>query len=114
VALGLRANGSALTTVPLLAEVTASGGSLAHVASGGGWQTTFTLVNTGTSSAQVQLSFFDNHGNPLLLPLTLVQPNTAVTTGSNTGPSVVGRRNSTTGNVGGFAIFRYTQQAKKP
>jgi hypothetical protein len=80
-ALGLRANGSALTTLPLLADVTASGGSMAQVASGGGWQTTFTLVNTGSSSAQAQLSFFDDNGNALSLPLTFVQSGTANASG---------------------------------
>ena len=126
-ALGLRANGSALTTLPVLARVTAGGGSMAHVASGGGWQTTFTLVNTGTTPAQVQLSFYDNSGNTQSLPLTFVQQsNTAstastvsqtiapgatlviLTQGSNAGASVVGSAQlTTTGNLGGFAIFRY-------
>ena len=125
-ALGLRANGSALTTLPVLANVTAGGGSMAQVASGGGWQTTFTLVNTGTSAAQAQLNFFDNNGNALSLPVTLVQSGNVITAttitqqiaagaalvvlsqGSNTGPAVVGSAQLTTdGNVGGFAIFRY-------
>jgi hypothetical protein len=124
-ALGLRANGSALTTLPVLANVTA-GGSMAQVASGGGWQTTFTLVNTGTSSAQAQLGFFDNDGNALSLPLTFVQSGTATTAstitqtiiaggtlvvltqGNNTGASLVGSAQLTaTGNVSGFAIYRY-------
>ena len=78
-ALGLRTNGSAVTTLPVLANVTAGGGSMAQVASGGGWQTTFTLVNTGTSSAQVELSFFDNNGIALSLPLTFVQSGAAMT-----------------------------------
>jgi hypothetical protein len=115
-ALGVRANGSALTTLPMLADVTASGGSMAQVASGGGWQTTFTLVNTGTSPAQAQLSFLDNNGNALSLPLTLVQSGTiaagatlvVLAQGSNTGPAVVASAQLTTeGNIGGFAIFRY-------
>jgi hypothetical protein len=125
-ALGLRANGSALTTLPVLANVTAGGGSMAHVASGGGWQTTFTLVNTGTSSAQVQLNFFDNNGVALSLPLTFVQSGATtngsivskiiaggatlviLTQGSNAGASVVGSAQlTTTGSVSGFAIFRY-------
>ena len=125
-ALGLRANGSALTTLPVLANVTAGGGSMAQVASGGGWQTTFTLVNTGTSSAQVQLSFFDNNGIALSLPLTFLQSGKIMTAatlsqmidagatlviltqGSNAGTSVVGSAQlTTTGTVSGFAIFRY-------
>jgi len=125
-ALGLRANGNALTTLPVLAQVTSAGGSLAQVASGGGWKTTFTLVNTGTSPAQVQLSFFDDNGNALSLPLTLVQSGAVMnastlsqtigsgavlvilTQGNNAAPSMVGSAQlTTTGNVGGFAIFRY-------
>jgi hypothetical protein len=121
--LGLRANGGALTSVPALADVTIGGGSIAQVASGGGWQTTFTLVNTGTSSSQAQLRFFDNNGNPLALPLILVQSGTAMTTstisqtiaagatlliltqGSN---ALVGSAQLTTpGSVSCFAIFRY-------
>ena len=125
-ALGLRANGRALTTLPLLTSAATGNGSMAQVASGGGWQTTFTLVNTGLSSAEAQLSFFDNNGNPLALPLTFVQSGAATTAtgisqtiaagatlvilteGSNAGASVVGSAQlTTTGNISGFAIFRY-------
>jgi len=124
--LGLRANGSALTTIPVLANVTAGGGSMAQVASGGGWQTTFTLVNTGTAPANAQLNFFDNNGNPLSLPFTFLQSGKAITSasvsqtiaagatlvvltqGSNAGASVVGSAQLiTAGDVSGFAIFRY-------
>jgi len=96
------------------------------VASGGGWQTTFTLINTGMSSAQAQLSFFDDNGSALSLPLTFLQSGTTTTAstltqtiaagaslvvltqGNDTGASVVGSAQlTTTGNVGGFAIFRY-------
>ena len=124
--LGLRANGSAVTTIPLLANVTAGGGSMAQVASGSGWQTTFTLVNTGTAPAEAQLNFFDNNGNPLSLPLTFLQTGTVITSasisqtiaagatlvvltqGSNGGVSVVGSAQlSTAGDISGFAVFRY-------
>ena len=71
--LGLRFTppNNALTTIPALANVGTGGGSIAHLASGGdGWQTTFVLVNTGTSAAQATLSFFnDQTGAPLSLPL---------------------------------------------
>ena len=50
-----------------------TGGVMAHIAAGGGWQTTFTLINSGASSSQVQLSFYDDNGNALSLPLTYVQ-----------------------------------------
>ena len=50
--LGLRANGSALTTLPVFASVGAGGGSMAQVVCGGGWQTTFVLVNSGSTGRQ--------------------------------------------------------------
>ena len=54
-----------LTTIPALANVGTSGGSIAHIATGNGWQTTFVLVNTGTIAAQANLSFFADGGAPL-------------------------------------------------
>jgi hypothetical protein len=63
-----------------LGDVAPPSGSMAHVASGGGWQTTFTLANTGTASAQAKLSFFDNNGNPLALPLTFEDSGAKTTT----------------------------------
>ncbi len=123
--LGLRANAAALTTLPLLANVSGGGGSMAQVASGGGWKTTFTFVNTGTGAAQITLDFSDNSGAALSLPLGFPQtaanvtassvtkslaPNTSViveTQGLNSQAVVVGSaRLTTSGNVGGFAIFR--------
>ena len=58
--LGIRSTppNHALTTIPALANVGTGGGSIAHIASGNGWQTTFVLVNTGTSAAQIHLKFF--------------------------------------------------------
>ncbi len=47
-----------LTTIPALANVGTSGGSIAHIATGNGWQTTFVLVNTGSVAANVNLNFF--------------------------------------------------------
>ncbi len=49
---------NALTSIPALANAGTSGGSFAHLASGGdGWQTTFVLVNAGNSAAQATLRF---------------------------------------------------------
>ena len=100
-------------------------GSMAQLASGGGWDTTFTLANAGVASAQVHLSFFDNNGGALSLPLTFLQSG-AITTAStvsqtiasgatlviltqgNNAVTLVGSAQLTTdGNVGGFAIFHY-------
>ena len=131
--LGLRFTppNNALTTIPALANVGTGGGSIAHLASGGdGWQTTFVLVNTGTSEAQTTLSFFaDQTGLPLPLPLSFPQSGTAniypassVTQNLAAGATLViessgapqlltgSAQLSTTGNVSGFVIFRHNNQ----
>ena len=64
---------NALTTIPALANVGTNGGSIAHIATGNGWQTTFVLVNTGTSAASLQLNFFADNGSPLALPIGFPQ-----------------------------------------
>jgi hypothetical protein len=134
--LGLRAHGPALTTVPVLAEVSANGGSIAHVTYNGGWQTAFTLVNTGSSATQATMSFFDDDGKPLAMSLRFpqtgaVSTSTTVTKTLDAGASLLMEANgqdsvraisgsaqlTTTGNVSGFAIFRYNpsqQEAAAP
>ena len=123
-----------LTTIPALANVGTTGGLMAHLAWGGGWETTFVLVNTGTSAAQAQLSLFDDYGNPLLLPLTfpqvsgspsLVASSISQSVGANaslwvqsagalTDPLLTGSAQlTTTGNIGGFAIFRYNPNGQE-
>ena len=113
------------------APPTTVSGSIAHIASGGGWQSTLTFVNTGNASAQVQLSFFDDNGNALSLPFTVVpsSSNTTATTltqtiaagaslqvvtqsGSTT--ALVGSAHlSTTGSINGFTIFRYNPSGQE-
>jgi sugar lactone lactonase YvrE len=103
-------------------------GSMAQLASGGAWTTTITLVNTGSAPAQMRLNFFDNNGNPLLLPLTFPQtPNAArpllaatldrtlnagaelviQSSGPLNQPTLVGWAQllMSTGSIGGFAVF---------
>jgi hypothetical protein len=47
---------------------------MAQVASGGGWKTTYTLVNTSlTNPAAFRLNLFDDNGNPLTVPLNFPQ-----------------------------------------
>src|SRR5258706_6638428 len=41
-------------------------GSLAHIASAGGWDTSLTLVNLGTATGEARLSFYGNDGNSWL------------------------------------------------
>ena len=130
--LGLRFSppNSALTTIPALANVGTGGGSIAHLASGGdGWQTTFVLVNTGTSAAQATLSFFDDQtGSPLSLPLSFPQsgaPTLApsvtqmlaagatlvIVSGGVTPQLLTGSAQlTTTGHISGFVIFRHNNQ----
>ncbi len=130
--LGLRFTppNNALTTIPALANVGTSGGSFAHLASGGdGWQTTFVLVNTGTSSAQATLSFFsDTTGDALALPLSFPQGNITATTtpaftqtlppgatllvvSSGSPQLLIGSAQlSTNGQVSGFVIYRHNNQ----
>ena len=62
--LGLRAKGAAVTTLPVLANVGTGGGTLAHIASGGGWQTLITLVNTGSKFRPGPVEFFRRAGKP--------------------------------------------------
>jgi hypothetical protein len=130
--LGLRVNSGALTTVPVLANVAAGGGTFAHIASGGGWQTTLTLVNAGTSPANVTLDFFDGNGKALALPLTF--PQTAATStastltqtmaagatliinteGPATGSALTGSAQlATSGQVSGSAVFRYNPSGQE-
>jgi len=134
--LGLRANGPALTTLPVLADVGTSGGSITHVAYNGGWTSVFYIVNTGNASAQFTLSFFDENGIALSVPLLLPQSSTTMTssgitrtlapgetlvvdTNQQDSPiSVVGSATlTTTGNISGFEIFRwntFNQEASVP
>jgi hypothetical protein len=123
-----------LTTIPALANVGTNGGSIAHIATGNGWQTTFVLVNTGSAAAQVNLNFFaDVTGAPLVLPLSFPQIGTASTASSvsrslaagasllvqsaaplsNPAPTTGSAQLTTNGNVGGFVIFRYNPNGQE-
>ena len=79
--LGLRFNGGALTTIPVQASSTPGGGSLAHVVSGGSWQTTITLVNLGATPAEAHLEFYADSGAALPLEFACL-PSGTVTTNS--------------------------------
>jgi hypothetical protein len=120
---------NALTTIPPLANVVPGSGSIAHLASGNGWKTTFVLVNTGSSAAPVQLNFFADNGSPLALPVGFPQTASGTTSVvssvsqtlaagasllveadaplSDPAPTVGSAQLTSSGNVGGFAIFRY-------
>ncbi len=125
-----------LTTIPALANVGTTGGSIAHIATGNGWQTTFVLVNTGTTTAQVNLNFFaDATGAPLSLPLSFPLVSSSTTTVTSTvsqslaagatllvqstapatdpAPTTGSAQLTTSGNVGGFVIFRYNPNGQE-
>jgi len=131
-ALGIRATpGNAITTVPALATTgEISGGSMAQLASGGLWNTSITLVNTGAAAAQVSVNFYDDNGNALVLPLifpqtssTTAQPLSTINQTINGEAQLVietagtpSQANQegwaqlvvTGGNVGGSAVFAFT------
>jgi hypothetical protein len=116
-----------ITTVPALANVGTGGGLFPFLAAGGdGWQTTFVLVNTGTSAAPATLSFLAPNGNTLALPVSFPQSGSGVTTLTSsvtrtlaagetvtiqsTGSATLltgSAQLSTAGNISGFAIFRF-------
>ena len=126
---------NALTTIPALASVGTNGGSIAHIATGNGWQTTFVLVNTGTTAASVYLNFFaDATGTPLTLPISFPQQGNTVTNAasvtqtlaagasllvlsdapaSNPMPTTGSAQLTTNGNVSGFVIFRYNPNGQE-
>jgi hypothetical protein len=125
-----------LTTIPALANVGTTGGSIAHIATGNGWQTTFVLVNTGTTAAQVNLNFYaDVTGAPLALPLSFPLVSSGTTTVNSTvsqslaagatllvqsaaplsdpAPTIGSAQLTTNGHVGGFVIFRYNPNGQE-
>jgi hypothetical protein len=70
----LTASGAANSpvTVPVTLNVTAAAqlsqiGGFAHIATGGGWDTTITLINLNASPAVARLRFWDNSGAALAL-----------------------------------------------
>lgn len=130
--LGLRANGTAVTSLPLMANVGTGGGTFAHVATGGGWQTTFTVVNDGATSTKITLKFLDDNGAPLALPLGFPQSGASATESTVTQTLAAGATLIITtqtadsaaaitgsaqllssGNVSGFAIFRFTSAGQE-
>ena len=86
--LGIRSNGNSFTTIPVNPPAGAVHGSMAHIVSGGGWRTVFYVVNAGSQTSNVTLSFFDDSGNPLALPLTFLE--TGVTSTAATVTQAVG------------------------
>ncbi len=124
-----------LTTIPALANVGVTGGSIAHLTTGNGWQTTFVLVNTGAAAATAHLKFFADTGSPLSLPLSFPQVAGGTTSVSTTvdrllpagatlivqsaapladpAPTIGSAQLTADGNIGGFVIFRYNPNGQE-
>jgi hypothetical protein len=77
--LGIRSNGNSFTTIPVTTSAGASSGSMAHIVSGGGWRTVFYVANTTGKTSTVTLSFFDDAGVRLRLPLTFLKTGETLT-----------------------------------
>ena len=103
-------------------------GVIAQVASGGGWDTTFYVVNTSASINSAQLTFRGDGGGPLNLPFTWTQQGISQSASSantltftlNPNSTIVLHTGSTggllqgwadvfsTGGISPFAIFKQT------
>ncbi len=116
--LGIRANGKAFTSIDALSGLTTATKTIPHIANGGGWKTTFLIVNTSAQAAQYTLRFWDENGNALTLPLgsdgtvpsvagTLQAGGIRIIETTNIGSLVTGWAELTglTGAIGGTAIF---------
>ena len=57
-------------------------GSFAQIASGGGWSTTMTLANPSTAAVNAQINLYDDNGNGLVLPLSVLKLGTSTTVSS--------------------------------
>jgi virginiamycin B lyase len=103
-------------------------GVFSHIAAGGGWTTVVTVVNTSSAAVPVTVAFHNEDGTAMSLPFTTtsqgisqtstssvtatINPNATmlITTGSLPSTAVGWADVTSTGSVGGFAIFRQTQQ----
>ena len=114
-----------LTTLPVLSNLDKPGGSISDLTYGGGFTSTFYLVNTGTAPASFTLSFFDQTGKPVNVPLSLPQTGATQSTAALTQPLAAGQmlevatqasaaalanvsgsaQLTTTGSISGFEIF---------
>jgi hypothetical protein len=116
--LGIRANGKAFTSIDALAGVTNATKTIPHIANGGGWKTTFLIVNTSAQAANFTLKFWHDDGTALTLALgadgtvatitgTLPPGELRLIQTTDTGPLVTGwaELSGLTGAIGGTAIF---------
>jgi virginiamycin B lyase len=115
-------------------EVPSRTGVLSHVAAGGGWDTTVTLVNPSSAPVPTRLAFYGDDGTALSLPLTVSNGGDSETvtgaildqvigpyatllvdTGAQLASTVTGWADVTsTAALGGYAIFRQTPRTGAP
>src|ERR1017187_3197674 len=69
VGLGIRSHGGAFTSVEALSSVPVGGKTITHIADGQGWNTSVVLVNTDTVPANFTITFRNDAGTALTLPL---------------------------------------------
>lgn len=122
--LGIRSpSAGRLTTIPVISGAASTTGAFAHLAVGGGWESTIELISASQTPANAHLKFFDDSGNPLSLPLNVAGTATSnsaldqmlapyqhvvVDSYAPDGPAVVGSAQLTTdGSISGFIRFRY-------
>jgi hypothetical protein len=67
--LGIRSNGTAFTALPAMPAVPAGPKTIPHILNGAGWKSSILLINTDTQPAAFTLSFHQDDGTPLTLPL---------------------------------------------
>src|ERR1051326_8141907 len=128
--------GSSATRIYAIAVISASAvirfGALSHIAAGGFWDTTITLINTSSVPIAVGVMVRADDGTPLSLPLKLTQQGTTQNTPNPAGAllnpnssvviatgvlanTVVGWADvMSSGPVSGFAIMRSTPPNDKP
>jgi virginiamycin B lyase len=115
-------------------EVPSRTGVLSHIAAGGGWDTTITIVNPSSAPVSTRLAFYGDDGTALSLPLTVTNGGVSETvtgtildqvigpyatllvdTGAQFASTVTGWADVTsTAALGGYAIFRQTPRTGAP
>ena len=117
----------------LTINASARSGVLSHIAAGGGWSTVIALVNNSSMAVPLTVAFHNDDGSALSLPVTttllgatlssttasvsaIVNPNATllINTGQLTSTVVGWADVTSTGPVGGYAIFRQTPQTGSP
>jgi hypothetical protein len=109
--------------------------AFSHIAAGGGWTTTITLVNASPAPVPVTVAFHGDDGSALSLPAAITQQGVTQTTASTPSVNAVINPNATllistgdqiastyvgwadvqsSGSVGGYAIFRSTPGVGSP